>query len=167
MARRLVEPMADGRFRVDLSDDERAVLASLASQLRELLVAEHDREVDPDPSLRRLYPTAYGDDEDRNRDYRELVGDDLLAGRLGALDTVEATLDAERLDEAELAAWMRSMNDLRLVLGTRLDVDEDPGEVDPDDPDAAAHAVYGYLGWLLEHIVACLSGEAEDLDEQR
>ena len=163
-ARRLVEPTSDGRFRLNLSTDERAVLASLVAQLRELLVAEQDMGADHDPNLRRLYPTAYPDDEEQSRDYEELVGDDLLAGRLDALDTVEGTLEVDSLDEAGLVAWMRSMNDLRLVLGTRLDVDEDPDDVDPDDPDAAAYAVYGYLGWLLEHIVESLSGDSEALD---
>ena len=163
-ARRLVEPTIDGRFRLNLTSDERAVLASLVAQLRELLVAEHDTGADHDPNLRRLYPDAHPNDEEQSRDYHELVGDDLLAGRLEALDTVEGTLDVDSLDEAGLVAWMRSMNDLRLVLGTRLDVDEDPDDVDPDDPDAAAYAVYGYLGWLLEHIVESLSGHSEALE---
>jgi hypothetical protein len=50
---------------------------------------------------------------------------------------------------------MHAVNALRLVLGTMLDVKEDdqPFAIDPDDPDAATMALYGYLGVLLEEIV--------------
>jgi hypothetical protein len=55
----------------------------------------------------------------------------------------------------ELDSLMRSLNDLRLVIGTVLDVQEDdhddpPG---PDDPAFAHVQLYGYLGWLLEWVV--------------
>jgi hypothetical protein len=55
----------------------------------------------------------------------------------------------------ELDAWLRALNDLRLVLGTRLDVTEDTflEPVDRRDPDAQALAVYAYLGWLQEQVV--------------
>ena len=52
--------------------------------------------------------------------------------------------------------WLTALNDLRLVLGTRLDVSEDDDDVDPDDPDAPAHAVYHYLGLLLGEVVDAL-----------
>jgi hypothetical protein len=52
---------------------------------------------------------------------------------------------------------MGAVNDLRLVLGTRLDVSEEMDEMDPDDPDAPLFEVYGYLAWLLENIVAALA----------
>jgi hypothetical protein len=48
------------------------------------------------------------------------------------------------------------------VIGTRLDVSEDIPEVPPDDPDAAAYAVYDYLGWLLEHAVGARSADLAD-----
>jgi hypothetical protein len=49
------------------------------------------------------------------------------------------------------------MNDLRLVLGTRLDVSEDLREVDADDPDVAAYAVYDYLGYVVSEAVDALA----------
>ena len=54
---------------------------------------------------------------------------------------------------------MRALNDLRLVLGTRLDVQEDTflEELPPDDPRAPALAVYGYLSWTQEQLIAALS----------
>jgi hypothetical protein len=53
---------------------------------------------------------------------------------------------------------MGAVNDLRLVLGTRLDVSEEMlGTLDPSSPDADAMAVYQYLSFLLESIVEALS----------
>jgi hypothetical protein len=154
-ANRRVKRTRKGDFEIRLADAERDLLARLVPQLRELLT---DAEDGPDSSLRRLFPTAYPDDPERDEEYHRLVHDDLLGRHAAALDTLEATVQATRLDEEELLAWMGAVNDLRLVLGTRLDVSEETDyAVDPSDPDAGAIAVYSYLGFLLEHIVAALA----------
>ncbi|MGH9183030.1 MAG: DUF2017 family protein [Acidimicrobiales bacterium] len=148
-----VRPTRDGRYEVRLPDAERQLLGSLASQMRAAL----DEGEPEDPGLRRLFPSAYPEDPARDAEYRGLVRDDLLGRRRAALDTLEATLGATRLDDDELAAWMGAINDLRLVLGTRLDVSEETDlSPRPDDPSAPALAVYGYLGVLLESIVTAL-----------
>ena len=152
---RRVRRTRKGDFEIRLDDGERDLLARLVPQLRELLL---DAEDGPDPSLRRLFPTAYPDDPERDEEYHRLVHDDLMARHTAALDTLESTVQATRLDEEQVLAWMGAINDLRLVLGTRLDVSEDTGlDVDPSHPDAAALAVYGYLGFLLEHLVDALA----------
>jgi hypothetical protein len=68
---------------------------------------------------------------------------------------VEASVEASVLSEEQLTAWMQSINSLRLVLGTMLDINEDDQELgfDPEDPDARTQALYGYLGGLLDEIV--------------
>ena len=151
MARR-IQRTRDGEFRIRLSSDERALLRALTGQLRELLGTD-------DPSLRRLTPPGYADDPKLEAEYRELVGDDLAAQRLRALDVMESTADADRLGEEELAAWLGAVNDLRLVLGTRLDVTEDlyTDGIAEDDPRAPSLGVYVYLGWLEEQIVEALA----------
>ena len=150
-----IERTAPGRYRIDLPDPERQLLVDLTGQLRDVLLATTD-----DPSVRRLFPTAYHDDPSRDEEYQLLVRDELLERRLGSLAQVEETAQADELDDAGLTGWLTALNDLRLVLGTRLDVSEDDLDVDPDDPDAAAHAVYHYLGMLLGEVVDAL---AEDL----
>jgi hypothetical protein len=146
----------DGRYRIDLDAWERDLLRTLPGQLRELLATD-------DPALERLFPPAYlGDDEEneeRNEEYRRLMRGDLLARKQSALDVVEATIDATELDEEQLVAWMGAINDVRLVLGTRLDVSEDMGEdpFDDDDPRAPAYGLYVYLAHLQEWIVRALS----------
>jgi hypothetical protein len=143
----------DGGIELTLSRDERTLLASLATELREQLDGDTG-----DPTLRRLFPPAY-DDEAEERAYRELAGDSLLDGRREALELLAETVDRDRLSAEEADAWLRALNDLRLVLGTRLDVQEDAFAADlrPDEPNAAALAVYGYLSWIQEQLVAALA----------
>jgi hypothetical protein len=150
--RRRVKRTRSGTFQLRLPPEERDLLRGLPDQLRELLLSD-------DPSTRRLFPPAYVDDPEREEEYRRLMADDLLRRRQGALDIVEETIDADHLDEEQLTAWMGAINDLRLVLGTRLDVSEDM-DIDSladDDPLTPAFALYGYLGWLQEQIVAALA----------
>lgn len=155
MLRRRVTRTPAGEFRLRLGQDERQVLRSLPGQLRQLM--DEDPE---DPSLRRLFPPAYAEDPDHEAEYRALMGDDLRQQRLAALAVVERTVDAERLSEEEALSWLSALNDLRLVLGTRLGVSEEAiggDEVDPDDPRSAGLALYGYLSWLEEQLVEALS----------
>jgi hypothetical protein len=149
-----VDRTRGGRFRLGLTDEEREVLRALPGQLRELLDTD-------DPSLRRLHPPAYQDDPERDAEYRRLVRDDLLRQRLQSLEVMEATIDAGTLDEEQLTAWLGAINDVRLVLGTRLDVTEEMYEegIPPEDPRAATFALYQYLGWLEEQVVAALAGD--------
>ena len=142
-----------GGVELRLSRDERSLLAGLVAELRALLDGAPG-----DPSLRRLFPPAY-DEEDDERGYRELMGDELLDGRLAALELVAETLDRDRLTAEEADTWLRALNDLRLVLGTRLDVQEDTfaAELRSDDPRAPALAVYAYLSWIQEQLIEALS----------
>ncbi len=152
MPGKLVKRLRSGRYQLRLDADERALLRGLPKQLRELLLTD-------DPSLLRLFPTAYTDDPAREADYQQLMREDLLELHRGALEVMEETIDAADLDEEQLIAWMKAVNQMRLVLGTRLEVTEDMYEegVDPEDPRAPGFALYSYLGWLQEHIVQALS----------
>jgi Domain of unknown function (DUF2017) len=141
-----------GRYEVKLRPSERVLMGDLVVQLREQLLASTD-----EPSVRRLFPPAYPDDPERDAGYQVLTRDELLEHRLAALDTVEGSLDGGELDGAGLSAWMSTLNSLRLVLGTRLDVDEELPALADDDPLAPAYAVYEYLGWLLSQVVDVLS----------
>ncbi len=149
-----VRRQGPGRYRIKLRPNERALVADLVGQLRDQLVASTD-----DPSVRRLFPPAYPDDAERDAGYQVLTRDELLEHRLAALDTVEATLDGQDIDDQAMTAWMGTLNSFRLVLGTRLDVDEELPPLDSADPLAPAYAVYEFLGWLLSQVVDALSAD--------
>jgi Domain of unknown function (DUF2017) len=151
---RRVRRARGGGFELRLPPEERGLLRELPEQMRE--VSESD-----DPALARLYPSAYPDDEEHEAQFREMVRDDLRRQRRDAQAVMERTLDADRLSEEELLAWVATINDARLVLGTRLDVDEelDISRVDPRDPRAPTYAAYAYLTWLEEQAIEALSSE--------
>jgi hypothetical protein len=64
--------------------------------------------------------------------------------------------------------FLQSLNAVRLLLGTMLDVAEDEdgddrgNPDDPDDPVAAQAHLYSYLGWLLEGAVAAAMAVGPD-----
>jgi Domain of unknown function (DUF2017) len=134
--------------RVSLDRDEQLLLAELLDELEGLL---DDPE---DPELRRLFPPAYSEPTD-DEQYRSLVRDQLVSGRSKALATVRATLSRDTLDVEQADQWLRALNDMRLVLGTRWDVTEqlDYGKLDLNERRGRELAVYGYLSWLQEQLV--------------
>lgn len=143
---------------VRLDPEEREMLASLLGQLRDLLLGPPD-----EPLLQRTFPVAYHlpTDAEADAEYQRLMRDELVASRLASISTVVAVLaDANGvLDEPGVLAFMQTLNALRLVLGTMLDVseDEDIAGVDDDDPFVAEHHLYGYLSYLLDSAVDVLT----------
>jgi Domain of unknown function (DUF2017) len=135
---RRIERTRSGKFKLRLPPEEREVLRGLPAQMRDALALGRD-----DPAVARLNPQACLDDAEVDAEFHRLMDDDLNAGRIEALDAFEKTVDNSRLDEQEALAWMRAINDTRLLLGTRLDVSEDPAErhVPDDDPRAPGFAL--------------------------
>jgi len=152
MPTRRIQRDRKGGYRLRLPADERELLRSLPAQFREVLQTD-------DPSLRRLFPPAYLDDDDADDEYRRLMREELLEGKLTALRIVEETAGSDHLTGEQLEAWLGALESLRLYLGTQLDVNEEMHEtlLDPDDPGTPALALYGYLSWLQEQAVEALS----------
>jgi hypothetical protein len=148
MPRSRIERARRGEIRLRLPADEQVLLREVAASTR-VLLAEGD-----DPSLRRLFPPAY-DDPELDAEYRELTGGQLAAGREQALELLESTVGEEKLSAKEADLWLRALNDVRLVLGTRLDVTEDLdwNRVDPEDARAPELALYAYISWIQEQLV--------------
>lgn len=163
--RRSFSPTRRGRFKVNLAPEMRALLVILANEVDEIVTLDI-------PETRRLFPTAYPHDAEKDAGYQVFARDKLVERRKTAADTVRATADHDELSEDELAQWMAVVNDARLVIGTRLDVSEDDEldwtETDWNDPDVQLRIIYEDLGVLLDGMVKALmsalpeSGEADD-----
>jgi hypothetical protein len=140
------------RFTVRLSRGVRGLLVELCRQSRALLEAE-----DPssDPAVSRLFPPAYPDDPLQNLEFETNLGAAPRSGKLEALDVVERTATASTLTEDELHAWIGVVNDLRLVLGTRIEITEEATDEDfpADDPRHETYRVYQFLGYLLQELL--------------
>jgi hypothetical protein len=117
-----------------------------------------------DPALARLLPDAYADDPERSAEFRRFTESELRAAKQDALRAVLASLPEGGgrvvLDEALTDAWLSALNDLRLTIGTRLDVDEQAYEeldrVDPASPRGRELTLFLWLGVLQETLVDTL-----------
>ncbi len=153
--KRRVTALGPNRWSIQLAEGERATLGHLLPQLRDLLTAADAA----DPRLRRLFPTAYLNDAEADAEYHRFMRDELVQSKLSGLEALEASLEQTELTDAELTGWMQSINSVRLVLGTLLDVSEDSRLVDNDDPDIDGHLLYDYLSGLLDDIVTAQIGD--------
>lgn len=187
------EATPGGGAAVALDEVEIAILRSLAVQLLELigpgdepaegedplaaLFAEGPSEPPSDPALARLFPEAYGDDDTELRaasaEFRRFTENDLRTRKRDDALVVVRTLDALTpagggaavltLTADECRSWLGSLNDLRLTIGTRLEVsDEDGGEdgslyrLPDSDPRKPMVMAYLWLGALQETLIETL-----------
>lgn len=118
-----------------------------------------------DPALARLFPDGYSDDAEASADFRRYTEPGLRATKRAGLRTALATLSADKvvLDREQADAWLRALNDARLVLGERLGVTEDWDEQvealvadDPEDPRLAMFWAYDRLTYLQESLVQAM-----------
>jgi hypothetical protein len=124
-----------------------------------------NRQLPDDPVLARLLPDGYTGDPEAAAEFRRYTEGGLRSGKAAAARTVLATLPPNggriRLSEPDAQAWLRALNDVRLALGTRLDVTDDFDDqiagITADDPRAPVVAIYQWLGILQESLLEALS----------
>lgn len=153
--RRYVAPNKDGSYRFEFPEQLKMLVVQLAKELNQSIG-------DDNPDLARLFPTAYAKDPELDAGYQVLARGELIDHRKTAFDTVQSSASKDVLDDEQLTAWMGVVNDLRLVLGTKLDVSEDDHHISEDHPDAQAYEIYMLLGHMLSEIVDALSGSLPD-----
>lgn len=145
------------------------------------LFAEGPSEPPSDPALARLFPEAYAnpeagpqDDEMRaasaefrrftENDLRTRKRDDALAV-VRSLDSLTVAGDGGavlELDAEDCLHWLGALNDLRLTIGTRLEVtDEDENDdlyrLPDSDPRKPMVMAYLWLGALQETLIETLT----------
>jgi hypothetical protein len=168
-----------------LHGQERTVLASLAAGLAEMLEPPDspDDDADPlaamvgmttgpvgvpaDPALRRLLPDAY-DDPEGAAEFRRLTDASLRQDKVANLrrivDGAAAVGGVVRLASDDVGPWLSGLNDIRLVLGERLDMTEERKHLeglDDDDPRLPLLAAYDWLSELQEMVIYLVSGEPD------
>jgi hypothetical protein len=154
-----VTPRGGGSVTVRFTEDEAELLRRLLAEMETMLASRSDR----DPVVGRLFPRAY-EGEKEEESYRALVGDQLVSAKRANLRTAGDMLGREgaaetALSEDEAEAWLALLTDLRLAIGTRLDVTEErmSEDIDPDDPDAAALSILHWLGWVQGTILEAIA----------
>ncbi|MET9801361.1 DUF2017 domain-containing protein [Streptomyces sp. NPDC006368] len=185
------EALPGGGAAVLLDEVEISILRSLAVQLLELigpgdeppkgedplaaLFREGPSEPPADPALARLFPNAYADDDEELREksaeFRRFTENDLRARKRQDALAVVRNLDALtavgeggavlKLTADDSRHWLGALNDLRLTIGTRLEVtDEDESDdlyrLPDSDPRKPMVMAYLWLGALQETLVETL-----------
>jgi Domain of unknown function (DUF2017) len=118
-----------------------------------------------DPVLARLLPDAYADDPRAAAEFRKYTESSLREAKKyfgqTLLDTLPPKGGRVRLTGDQARDWLRTLNDVRLMFGVRLEVTEDFEEqlaaLAPGDPKVAAFEVYGWLGAVQESLVRALA----------
>jgi hypothetical protein len=163
-----------------LERNEAALLRGMVSQIREILAARQAESptdelaaitgMRPGPStpptdrvLARLLPDFHRDDDVLAGGLRALHEPELIDAKDGVAAVVLRTCPPDggrvalTLEEAE--SWLSALNDVRLALGTVLEVTEDmPDELPPSDPRAPHLGVYHWLTYVQETLVHGLAG---------
>ena len=166
-----------GGWTVWFPSGEMTDIAALPAELRKLLESPDFS----DAVVRRLFPQAHRDDPEAEAEYVQLLRDDLLRRKLETIDIFERTLRVRRgkkllggvalvevdLAEEDLSAWLGVHHDLRLLIGTRLDITEEVWEkgVNPKDPHARELEMLHRLAFLEEVIIEALR-ESEELEDR-
>jgi hypothetical protein len=132
----------------------------------DVLEAEMDQPETPDdPVLARLLPDGYRGDADAAKEFRKYTESGLRSAKQQAaqemLDTLPEAGGKIQLNHDQAHAWLKSLNDVRLALGVRLNVteefEEQWGRLRADDPQWAAYEVYAWLGAVQESLVQALA----------
>ncbi|HEY7484299.1 MAG TPA: DUF2017 domain-containing protein [Streptosporangiaceae bacterium] len=163
-------------LRITLSEDETTVIRTLMEQLLVILgelpqgdpgLAElgisENRAAPDDPVLARLFPDGYRDDTEAAIEFRRYTESSLRDGKREAVEVVLETAKTPgeiTLDEDQARSWLRALNDVRLALGTRLEITEESyermDELDWDDPKFPMFSMYDWLTFLQESLVRAL-----------
>lgn len=104
----------------------------------------------------RLFPDP-SSDAATAAEVRDLIEDDLRAAKLAAARAVLESLpdDGKVTLDADLAdLWLAALNDVRLALGTALDITEETYDTEPE---TAEMELYRWLSFLQETLVEAVS----------
>ncbi len=157
------------RYAARFSAEEVKVLRQVAGEVVALLTDGFDRD---DPVVERLFPDVYPDDPVVTAELRQYTDGDLKTAKIDQAGAILAALPSAggtevALDDESAEAWLRALNDVRLALGTRLDVHDDMDleeELDeavlkdPTSPRVGQLSLYAYLGYLQESLLESLIG---------
>lgn len=149
------------------SAEETQVLRQVATEVVALLTDGFDRE---DPVVERLFPDVYPEDPAATTEFREFTDGELKTAKIDQAGAMLAVLPASgaaevSLDDESAEAWLRALNDVRLALGTRLELEDDTDLeaaldeavlADPTSARAGQLSLYAYLGYLQESLLTAL-----------
>lgn len=177
-----------------LEDNERTLMLTVFTDLAALLAEEEDENGRPDsenwearlgmverprpedPALLRLFPDVDPLDEERSEEFRRLTEFDLQQAKAYNVRIVLTGLSrgaAITLNHDEVLAWMKGLNDLRLVLAVRLGIDTEETQEEKyahrdelDESEELTLTLYDFLTWIQDRLTTTLLSELPGNDEE-
>ncbi|MDQ0677896.1 hypothetical protein QFZ30_001278 [Arthrobacter pascens] len=165
-----------------LEPAERELLRSLIHDVISMLQPEERANQDPlaamigldmdvrepsDRALKRLLPNVVKNDDGASLEFRQLTERSLRETKIGALRAAALDLDKDEIILSPEGArhWSMALNDVRLVLAERLDIqDEEDAEhvhlmqdwSQAEDVESYLALVYNFATWLQESLVQAM-----------
>lgn len=178
-----------------LEDNERSLMLTVFTDLAALLAEDTegdddrpesenwearlglvDRPRPEDPALLRLFPDVDPDDEERSAEFRRLTEFDLKQAKAHNVRIILVGLsrgNSITLNHDELLAWMKGLNDLRLVLSVRLGIDTEEAQEEKyahrdelGESEDLTLTLYDFLTWIQDRLTTTLMTEMQGGDEQ-
>ncbi|WP_405489834.1 DUF2017 domain-containing protein [Nocardia sp. NBC_00511] len=122
-----------------------------------------------DPRLLRLLPDFHrpepgspdADRADLNSGMRSLHEPGIIDAKVAAgqviLDTLPAAGGKILITPEQADRWLIALNDVRLALGTALNISADtPEHLDDDDPRSPSLEIYHWLTWMQDSLIQAL-----------
>ena len=140
----------------------------LVRELREVLLRALEEPDVADPALARLFPSAVTGDAEADAELRGMLFDTLLERRTRGLEALGQLLDRGeekrgvlrvRLTPPDAELVLSVLNDIRLLLGARIGIDDvDREALAADDERWPVLAMMDELGWLQEQLIQLIAG---------
>ena len=177
-----------------LQDNERSLMLTVFTDLAALLAEDGDSDDDrpdsenwearlglvdrprpEDPALLRLLPDVDPDDDERSAEFRRLTEFDLKQAKAHNVRIVLLGLSKGNdisLTRDEVLAWMKGLNDLRLVLAVRLEIDTEEAQEEKyahreglSESEDLTLTLYDFLTWIQDRLTTTLLNQMQGDDE--
>ncbi|GEB22954.1 DUF2017 family protein [Brevibacterium aurantiacum] len=176
-----------------LEDNERSLMLTVFTDLAALLAEDDNEDGRPDsenwearlglverprpqdPALLRLFPDVDPLDEERSQEFRRLTEFDLQQAKAHNVRIVLNGLakgSSITLNHDEVLAWMKGLNDLRLVLAVRMGIDTEEAQEekyaqreDLDESEELTLTLYDFLTWIQDRLSTTLLSDLPGDDD--
>ena len=153
-----VRQIDENSFENLLTDEEKELLGMLPGVVVEAIESHS-------PYVTRLFPPTYPFDDAAQHEIEKVDPDSLADEHRRLLEGLAGSVTKAVLTHEDLVNWVGAINDIRLLIGTALDVYEEMERPGEDDPRFQDFVIFDYLTWLQGSLLAFLSQQADQADE--
>ncbi len=148
-----IRRISEDQFRNLLREEEKELLKILPELVEEAIRMNS-------PYVTRLFPPTYPFDDSAQAKVEKCRSDSLAKQHMEVLGGFTKSINQEILSVQDVATWVEALNDIRLLMGTALDVYEDMDLPSENDPKFGDFVIYNYLAWLQSSLLEFLAHEA-------